>query len=96
MTAPAPTSPQEAMRFVKDYLRSIAPPDFLDKHAFEILGESPERVEQILRNLRAELADGMSACNPQPPRAQIFSMPLAFVELVRERARELEKGRGHG
>ncbi len=84
------------MSFVKGYLRSIAPPSFIDEHAFRIVGEPPERVEAILRDLRAELADGMSACNPQPPRAQIFSMPLAFCELVRERARELENGRGRG
>ncbi len=48
---PPPQTPQEAMRFVKDYLRSIAPPGFIDQHAFRLLGESSERVEEILHDL---------------------------------------------
>ncbi len=97
MNKPPPRqTAEQAMALVKDHLRSIAPPGFIDEHAFRLLGEPPERVEEILRDLRHELADGMASCNPAPPRANIFAMPLAFVELVRERARELENARGRG
>lgn len=91
---PPPQSLEEAKAFVRAHIRSIAPQSLVDEHALRICGEPPERVAQILHDLRHELADGMASCNPQPPRANIFAMPLAFVELVRERAQELENGRG--
>ncbi len=91
-----PQTPDEAMSFVKSFVRTIAPPGFIDEHAFRLIGEPPERVEQILNDLRHEVADGMASCNPQPSQSKIFAMPLAFCELVRERAIELSNGRGNG
>ncbi len=91
---PPPQSPEAAMEFLKDFVRSITPQDFLDAQAFRLVGEPPERVEYLLASLRHEVADGMASCNPAPSRSKIFGMSLAFCELVRERAAELANGRG--
>ncbi len=94
MTEARAQSPEEALEFVKDFVRSIAPPGFIDENALALVGEPPEAVQQILHDLWHEVADGMASCNPAPSQAKIFGMSTAFVELVRERAIEFDNRRG--
>ncbi len=91
---PPPQSPDEAMSFVKAFVRSIAPASLIDEQAFKIIGEPAERVEIMLAALRHQVADGMASCNPAPSRSKIFGISLAFVELVRERVIELTYNKG--
>ncbi len=96
MSTPTPETVEQAKTLVRDFIRSVAPQSLIDEQALRIVGEPPARAEQLLAELRNEIADNMAACNPATSRSKIFAMPLAFCELVRERARELEHARGRG
>ncbi len=94
MTAPTQENLQQAKALIRDFVRSVATQELIDEHAFRLLGEPPERVEEIVADIREMIADGMRATNPQPSSSMIFSMPLAFVEIVKERASEMASNRG--
>ncbi len=89
---PPPKNLEDAKAFVRDYIRSIAPQSLVDEHALRICGEPPERVEQILRDLRHELADGMASCNPAPPRPFLGPAAMGAEKQIHEIAqREVAK-----
>ncbi len=91
-------TPQQAMQLIKDFVRPIAAQALIDGQALKLIGESPERVQELLRNLQREVADNMASCNfqPAPSSSVIFGMSAAFCEIVKERAVELSKSRGRG
>ncbi len=89
-------TPQEAVQFVKDFVRPIAPQSLIDEQALKLIGEPPERAQELLRDLQREVADGMASCNFTPGLSQtmIFGMSTAFADIVRERAIQLSNARG--
>ncbi len=90
-----PQSPAEAMAFVKAFVRPIAPKSLIDEQALKLIGETPDRVQELLCDLQREVADNMASCNFTPALStMIFGLSTAFADIVRERAAELNNSRG--
>ncbi len=63
---PPPPTLHKAMASVKDFVRPIASQSLIDEQALKLIGESPERVHELLCDLQREVADGMASCNFHP------------------------------
>lgn len=99
MNAPEPFSTPEtraALAHVKGVLlRSAFAPPIIDERALTLIGEPAEAIEEGIEALRREMVDGLAQCEPPWSTTRINAFSFALGELVRDRAREIERsGRG--
>jgi hypothetical protein len=75
-----------ALEQLKEFIRDVAPADKIDSHAFRLIGESRETIDNETR----ELCEALRRQSPPLSHGMAFGLAFALRELVRERIREIE------